>query len=227
FKDALLSKVGVVKVWWDESKIKHPRETLKGLSVVQVQELMNDPAVEILGQRTDPASDLMAFPDGLEYTLTVRRQETRGRVCIETVPPEEFLISRRSRNTWTAPYTAHRSRKTSSDLIAMGFDEEEVRKLPTADHAETEEREDNRFEDEDSAPRQGAALDPMMREVWLLEEYIRTDYDGDGYAELRKVFRVGTKILENVEVDCDPWATLCPYPFPHKFYGQGDADKVM
>src|SRR5690606_13383175 len=54
FKDALLSKVGVVKVWWDESKIKHPRETLKGLSVVQVQELMNDPAVEILGQRTDP-----------------------------------------------------------------------------------------------------------------------------------------------------------------------------
>lgn len=227
FKDALLSKVGVVKVWWDESEKKAPEETLTGLSVMQVQDLMNDDAVEIVGQNMTPTEFLEGFPDGLVYDLTIRRTKKTGKVCIEGVPPEEFLISRRAKTTDAAAYTAHRTRKTISDLIAMGFDRKTVMDLPIAAESHISDREDDRFEKEDPSGRVETTIDPMMREVWLLEEYVRTDYDDDGYAELRQVFRVDTKILEHAEVDCNPWAGLCPYPFPHKFYGQGDAEKVM
>src|SRR5690606_34632282 len=114
-----------------------------------------------------------------------------------------------------------------SELIAMGSARKTVMDLPTGGEAEIEEREDNRFEDEHDLDRDGINTDPLMREVWLLEEYVRTDYDGDDSAELRKVQRVGSTILYNGAVECDPWAAVCPYPFPHKFYGQSDADKVV
>lgn len=224
FKDALISKVGVVKVWWDEDKTVHPAETLTGLSVLAVAEMLNDPAIEILEQEMEPTEDLMSYPDGIIYTLKIKRTETKGRVRIATVPPEEFLISKRARCADSAPYTAHRVKKTISDLISMGFDEKVVKNLPTSDRPLTEDREDVRYNDEEE--REDVSIDPMMREVWLLEEYVRCDFNGDGFAELLQVFRVGNKILEHKEVDCTPWATVCPYPVPHKFYGQSDADKI-
>lgn len=227
FKDALLSKVGVVKVWWDESVVKHPKETQTGLSVVAVDNLLNDEDVTVIGKDTEETADVVAFPDGLIYTIEIQRKETKGRVCIETVPPEEFLISKRARSLSSAAYTAHRTKKTVSDLIAMGFDRKKVEGLAPAEHDVPEDRERERYKDEDGVGREGVSIDKMMREVWLLEEYVRTDFDGDGYAELVQVFRVNTTILEHKAVDCHPWATICPYPMPHKFYGQSDAEKVM
>jgi len=46
-KDALLSKVGIVKVWWDE-KEEEQRETYEGLTDEQFAMLAMDPSVEIV-----------------------------------------------------------------------------------------------------------------------------------------------------------------------------------
>jgi len=46
-KDALLSKVGIVKVWWEEEK-REQRETFYGLTDEQFMMIVANPAVEIV-----------------------------------------------------------------------------------------------------------------------------------------------------------------------------------
>ena len=65
------------------------------------------------------------------------------------------------------------------------------------------------------------------RRVWLLEEYARYDLNGDGIAELLKVHRVGTKILDVEEMDEHPGVVWTPFPMPGRIVGQSLADKVM
>ena len=54
--------------------------------------------------------------------------------------------------------------------------------------------------------------------------YLKTDYDGDGITELRKLCVVGDKVLENDEVDFIPFISLTPIKIPHKFFGLSIAD---
>jgi hypothetical protein len=76
-------------------------------------------------------------------------------------------------------------------------------------------------------PDETQTLDFSMQEVEVYECYIRTDFDDDGIAELRKVTYAGDQILDNEEVDHIPFASVCPIPMPHKFFGQSLADRAM
>jgi len=66
-----------------------------------------------------------------------------------------------------------------------------------------------------------------MDEIETFECYIRTDFDEDGIAELRRVFYAGNTILENEECDFIPFCSICPIPMPHKFFGHSLADRVV
>ena len=66
---------------------------------------------------------------------------------------------------------------------------------------------------------QNAAPEESMQEYWLYESFIRTDFDGDGIAELRKVCTVGSTILANDEIDNMPFISLTPIQISHKFFG--------
>lgn len=63
--------------------------------------------------------------------------------------------------------------------------------------------------------------------MWLLEEYARYDLNGDGVAELLKIHRVGSRILDVEEIDEQPGVVFCPFPMPGRIVGQSLADKVM
>ncbi len=76
-------------------------------------------------------------------------------------------------------------------------------------------------------PDETQTLDFTMQEVEVFECYIRTDFDGDGIAELRKVTYAGDQIIDNEEADHIPFASICPIPMPHKFFGQSLADRAM
>ena len=62
---------------------------------------------------------------------------------------------------------------------------------------------------------------------WLYESFLKTDFDGDGIAELRKVCTVGDKILQNDEIDKVPFVSITPVKIPHKFFGLSVADLIM
>lgn len=215
-KDGLLHKIGIVKCYWDDSE-KKSRETYEGL---------DEDSIVALAQE---AEIIEATPseDGT-LSVTVMRKQPRGRVVIENVPPEEFLLGPRTRILNDADYCAHKVRKTLSDLIAMGFDKDKVMGLSSHEDGDTyDTREEERYKDENYINKEEDSLDPMMREVWMLEEYIRVDYDGDGLTEYRKVSRVNRVIFENIEVDEHPFADFGPNRMPHKVIGKSEADATM
>lgn len=218
FKDALLTKLGVVKVWWEDT----PRES--------VAEVPAD-AMGLEQARKDENYLGEAEVEPGVYSVKMRQVEEDGRVRVENVPPEEFLISPYARSVDGATYVAHRpSNYTRSDLIEMGMDAEIVADLPAyASGANDDPRTQARYGDEDwSSSDRGESIADKSRDiVGVLDEYARVDFDGDGVAELRRIIRVNDIILFNEPVDEVPFATLCPVPMPHKVYGRSLADLAI
>jgi hypothetical protein len=154
-----------------------------------------------------------------------------GRVRVQPLPPDEFLIDRRAVSLDEAPFVAHRVKRTLSELVEMGFPKAKLANIEGDDAADYSLERLERFQDEDEMPwRNAGTLDPTMREMWITECYIRVDYDGDGIAELRKVTVAGegaAVVLENEEIDDHPFAALTPIPMPHKFHGMSIAEQTV
>jgi hypothetical protein len=236
FKDALLEKVGIVKAYWD-NRIDVVKETYQNLTDDELTMLLADGTREIIEQETivTPVMNIDGSPaiglDGMplvqaSHTVKVKKKNQVGRVAIQNIPPEEFLISKKATTIQDSPFVAHRRLMPRSDLVAMGFPEEVVRDLPAYDDLSFSPERVARYS-EGEQPSQDESLDPTMQDVEVYECYIRADRDGDGLAELLQVWYAGSEILEETETDYIPFHSLCPIPVPHKFYGLSLADKVM
>ncbi len=232
FKDALISKTGVIKHYWEE-KVDVKTETYTNLTELEYQSILANDELKVLEKteniQSEETTDEMGnvIPAVIFYDCLVQRKTKEGQVRIESVPPEEFLISRRAVDIETASFICHRVKKTVTDLILEGYDPKVVENLPTYTQSQAEFDEERlaRFSyDDDSVPPDEG--EGPSRQVWLDECYMRIDYDNDGIAELRKITKGGNYILDNIEIDMIPFSTICPLPIPHKFYGMSVADTV-
>jgi hypothetical protein len=219
-KDGLLQKNAFVKVYWEEYA-ESKKDRYENLSEMEFTQLVTDSSLEIVEWNVDQGEDGSPL-----YSLVVRSRKEKGKVCIESVPPEEMLIARGSRNDiQKANYVAQRMKKTLSDLKEMGYSTED---LPDFSEAELNQERITRFGFDEEIPYpHHESSDPSMREVWVTESYLRVDRDGDGIAELRKVTTCGTKLLDDEEVDRIPFVSGTPIPIPHKFFGMSEADLCM
>lgn len=218
-KDGLLQKIGIVKVFWDATprKVRKTFEDLTPEGLVGLR--MGLPEGARIIEHTEH--------DGL-HDITAMYEMPGGKVCIVNVPPEEFLIARRSRDVESSDYLAHRTRTTKSALIEAGYDPKIIEGLSFGSESQDlDERENNRFEDEDYSDKGDDSQDPSMRSVWQLGEEVLIDANGDGVAELRKIVRVGSTILENMEIEDGEFVDFCPVPMPHKAIGMSLADQTM
>lgn len=223
FKDALVRKTGIVKWWWDEStQVKQDKfsgldhESL-GMMMQELEGIDHD--LEIDG--VDHASQTVS--------VTVTRRKTSGRARIEAVPPEEFLIDRKAKSIAKASITCHRAIKTVSDLVAMGYDFDEVLEYAGSGG-------DTLDSNQEVMARNPQALyvgqsdndDPSMRPVEYFESQVLIDQDGDGIAELREICTIGAKhhILHNEIISERTFADFCPDPEPHTFFGLSITDVV-
>ena len=233
FKDALILKLGVVKFYWDE-RTNVDTEEYEGLNEQELTLLLADEEVEVTEQDERTVGEDLFLPDGtvvpapVLYDIKVKRTKTDGSVVIENVPPEEFLISNRAKSLDDAHFVAHRSEMSVSDLVAMGYDQDEVERYAGASDLETTEERTSRFEDLEATPSFDSA-DPSMRSVLVTECFIRSDYDGDGIAEFRRVLTIGDgcHILENEQCDHLPFAILSPILMPHRAVGRSVAELIM
>lgn len=239
FFDALLQKNGIVKAYW-EDKEEVTKEEYEGLTDDELALMLQDDEIEIVSQdvRVLPAVDptmaeTITMAGGVVPTFNlndvkIKKRKNSGKVVIENVPPEEFLISKKGvaiRGSRAAPFVAHRRQITRSDLIAMGFDKEQVNSLPSGDAlAYTPERV-VRFSPGEQ-PYDVQSEEMALQEVEVFECYILHDENGDGIAELRQVFYAGNEILSNEECDYIPFYSICPIPIPHKFFGNSLADRT-
>ena len=233
FKDALLQKTGVVKAYWDE-KIDVNKETYENLSDDDLMMLMQDEDLEVVAQETeeeinevtDPMTGQVFQNITREHKVKVKRTKKDGRVVVENVPPEEFLISKRARTIQDSPFVAHRRMMTRSELIAMGFKKDIVETLQSGDTLEFSPDRIARYS-RGEQPNSMGSQDQSMEVVEVYECYIKVDYNNDGIAELRRVVYASNEVLEDMECDYIPFHSLCPIPIPHKFYGQSLADRAL
>ena len=242
FKDALMQKNGIVKAYW-EDKEDLTKERYFDLSDDELAMLMSDETMEIVEQDTtefpifdpmgQPVVDPMGMPVmGSTHNVVVQKRKKSGKVTIENVPPEEFLISKKARTIADSPFVAHRQMLTRSDLIAMGFNKKQVESLQMDDAlAYTPERVARYSAGEQ--PYQVQTDDPSMQEIEVFECYVKTDMNGKGVATLTQVFYASNEILQDEkgkemieEVDYVPFHSICPIPIPHKFFGNSLADRT-
>lgn len=235
FKDALIRKNGFGKIWWDETEKVETYE-IEGIDENGYMVLMSDPDVELQEVEVEYMEQEMATPEGIvtmvqmpTYSAKVVRRTKEGRLNVAALPPEEFLIDRRAKSLNDFSFIGHRRYMTVSELVAMGYEQEEVETLGYETQDDFEGNQEA-FDRNPQASILGAGrTDVASRKVLYIEGYLYIDVDGDGIAELRKVCVGGTafKLLHQEAVDDHPFFDFCPDPEPHTFFGMSIADVVM
>ena len=232
FKDALKSKIGIFK-WYTETKTDVREESYSGLDQAQINVLQQDGSLSSLTvvQTGEGDPDPMTGMPSPIFDVQIRRQIENKRQVVECVPPEEFIIARNARDLDHADYVGHRSLKTLSELVEMGYDRDEIEENGNSSSS---------FEINTEAQTRNPALrnflggtgdnpDPAMKRFEYTESYIRIDKDGDGVAELRRVCTIGEAayVLHDEVVDEVKFAVICPDPEPHMVIGSSIADQVV
>jgi len=176
------------------------------------------------GQQVDP-SQIPQMPAELPqlYDVRVIRRNPAGKLCIDTIPPEDFFVDRNARGDDDFYIIGHRTEMRAADVIAMGIDEDKVIDLDngsTVDMRDQEEEERRRYpiqRDEDEN-----AEDPSMKKVMVTEAYMRVDVDGTGMPVLHKFLMGGTanRLLSYEPVDDHPFAGWHVDPEPHTYFGR-------
>ena len=233
FTDALLSKNGIVKVWWDETE-EETREEYHGLTEPELTHLLTSSEVEVIAhteieeERRDNDDNIL--PVTL-HDVVIKRRKKDGKIRVENVPPSEFLISRDSKTIPEARFVCHRSQKTLSDLRQMypeqSLGPEELGSGEDSDIFSGERESRFEFDDSSNFNLGTSETEDALRTYWVHETFVKTDFDGDGIAELRRVCIVGDYVLENELVDTAPFVSITPIKIPHKFFGLSVADLVM
>jgi len=237
--DALLEKVGVIKVFYDETEKKN-REEYHDLTDIELENLIAPDTVEVL-EHSEKIEKFEEDDDSIENALeqelfnprlhdvVISRQVQKGSVKIVNIAPEEFLISRDATTVDNARFVSHRTRMTIAELREMGYEVDEE-KLGNTDFAhynmESESDARHQFDRSQGWPYMSEDTYGALKEVWVFESYLQCETTG-GLSELRRVMMVGNQILADDPVDRVPFCTICPIPIPHKFFGMSVADQVL
>ena len=230
FKDSLVRKCGIAKYWWEDvEEVKI--EEYSGLDDQTVQILMQEDAevkivvsypdssipMDAMYQQVDPSTGLpMQMQQPMLHDVQIKRNTKDGRIRIMAVPPEELLLDRRARSFDDAGIIAHRQMATVSDLIGMGYDQEEIEENISSTDLDSN---DEYLARQPLSTTFGAAdsMNPMQRRVLYIEAYMRVDFDGDGIPELRKICCMGSgyTMVRNLPASYIPFVDFPCDPEPH------------
>jgi hypothetical protein len=230
--DALVKKVGLAKVWWEDKTISESY-SYDNLNDEELQVLISDDEVEVVEHAQEVVMEMDEM--GMEVTRNVHsivlsHKREEGEMMVENIPPEEFFIDGAAKTIDDAYIVCHRTEKRAGDLIAMGYDADVVENLGGLDDdtLSGEEEKVLRF-GESIDTNEGLSNDPSMRVVIVTEAYMRIDAEGDGIPTLHKFVCGGTnyEVLEMEPWDKVPFADFHVDPEPHAFYGRSLAELVM
>jgi hypothetical protein len=234
--DSLLLGNGVVKHWWDDKEECEYTEH-SGLTEEQIAILQSDEEIEIAAQKQgEPQVVLMPGPAGMmevplpTYDVKIKRVERSGRLKVECIEPEDFLLDREATCIEHARFCAHRQDVTRSDLIEMGFDRELVENLPVDRFSNLQQEKVSR--DEASSLFFNNVGDESMLMVELFECYVKADVDGDGIAETVRAYYAGAGATGEL-LDWEVWDDDLPFsdipcePVPHRWDARSVADDTQ
>jgi hypothetical protein len=216
--DGLLQRQGVIKRWWSmEDEITN--HSFDDISEQAFMLLSADPEVEI--------TEFEELQDDVSLEIVFRgkliRTVSKGSTRIEVIPSEEFAINETATSIEDARYVRHRSLKSKTELLDMGFDEAKIDKASTSSgYSEYDSPE--RLAREFDTDNYGEEEDNIIALYDLHEVYMRCDRNEDGHAELVKVCRVGNTVFMVEETDEIPFNIWTPIRIPHRLTGLCPAD---
>jgi hypothetical protein len=165
------------------------------------------------------------------HSVKIRRKVSQGRLRVEALPPENFLIERNAKMLdENVRFAAHAYQATRSDLIEMGFDFTRVDELAGSAYDIDQQ---GTMDSRGDTTQLGSPLsrDRSTEIVDVFECYCLADYDGDGVAERYKVI-MGGGIGERQMLHAEPWpdelpfSDLVPDPVPHRWRGHSLFDEL-
>lgn len=227
FKDALLSKNGYVKVWYEKYEDVE-EEFYQGLTDAQVNMLVQD-GVEVLQHSAYPDPSFpaelaqqaqMMIQAGMDapqipqlHDVKIRKTEPKGCVKICNVAPEAMMVSTETPglDLNEARFVQHRELMSLDQAKAMGFDVSEDTWSDVEDFYQEADARD--LYGEDSANLE--TTDVLVKDTY---------YKIDG-KRMRYVV-IGNTIVHEEEVDIVPFACLSPIVMPHRHIGRSYADLV-
>jgi len=177
---------------------------------------------------------LVAQPVPTTHDVTIVTTKKLSQAKVMGVPPEEFGIERGARDIRTCNYCFHEVvTKTEGQLIAEGFDEDQVKAL--SDYRGNSEIETTARDSVWESSGTGSGVNTASRLVKITEHYVRMDYEGNGRPCLYQVITGGDQgeLLKKDGKDCVtpfdaiPFAATTPVPITHRFFGRSIADLVM
>ena len=229
--DALVKKTGILKIWWQDNT-EAVIHSYSNVTDEELSAIVNDDDVTVLELTTE--MDMGLDETGMEverpmHNLKVSHEKTTGELKIEGVPPEEFLVDRNAKSVSDAYIVAHKTEMRVSDLVAMGYDFEQVSELSglssDSTYTDTEQFERMGYEQEDEEN----ISDVSMKQVQVTEAYMKMDKEGTGVAIMYRILMAGG---ENEVLECEPYGEV-PFavfevdPEPHTFFGRSVADLIM
>ncbi len=244
-KDGFLSKIGIVRSWWDATS-KTKKASYTGLTEQQLVKFVNDPRVTIVSHDAVPDPDdeakraqaqeqmaslppeqqqqvaaMLAQPPQMLHDIDVVIDSGPRGVRIENIEPSSFILSRHARKMEDVTAIGELRTYTRSDLVGMGFSRARVEQLSDYQAAHDDFATDpDRMMQADHG--EGANL-----QLTLFFGFVKVDFDGDGIAEWRRVFMAGNDILENEEVEDHEYSIWSPILLPHRIIGMALADPVI
>jgi hypothetical protein len=238
FKDALIHKSGFVKAYYDDS-ITATTHEFSDLSPEAYTALVLDENIEVVeesitmqsfSERDEMTGETITSETPASYDLKIRRVKAKNEVVIESIPPEEVLISRNARDLETSNYVAHRMIKTVSDLVAMGYEQSEIEEFAGSGASLDAES----YEEEEARSPLDSSMYPDAdnshnKSVLYIEHYIFYDLDDDGIAERIRVCTCGNglNVVNYSAWDDLPIVMFQMDPEPHTSIGSCVADYLI
>ena len=220
-KDGLVRRYAVA-TWRHEDEDCSYEKEYPGLADVAYTTLVNEPGVQVLEVET--SGEELGAP---VYEVKVLHERKKHRYCVELVPPEELIVSRKARTSRGDRFIGRRRNLSVDELVDMGYDRDEVMQFAGSGGdnllATNELAYERNPEGQNFGPNRG---DDGAKEVLYVEGYM--PWSVDGKMRLVKVCALGSAhtVKKWEQVDCIPMAMWTPDPEPHTPIGESYAEKV-
>lgn len=236
FKDALLSKNGYVKAYWEERE-EVEKEFYSGLTDEEFAMLVDDDEVEVvehtaypdeidakqreqaIQQQPQMAKQINSMPPKMLHDVRVQTKQKYGCVEFKNVPPESIKVSE---DTFTVSvqnsrFVQHSEYVSIDELREQGFD------VP----------DDVGYDDNELMQQESLSRDIYNERMNRLESsgaermvtardtYIRIN------GELKRYVVVGRTIIHQEDAEIIPFAVVTPIIMPHRHIGRSMVDMTI
>lgn len=230
FRDALVAKAGILKVWWSDAK-KIAEQKYVGLDQEELDDLMADDEVEILEIEERVEEETLEIGETVElpmFDLKIRRLKVKGMCKVGAIPPDEFIWNKTAKCLEEAILQGQDRIMYAQDAVNEGFcDWDDVSRAGAhGQSGDYTKEQSSRAGVMIGGTYESEEIDIASKRIRVSELYVRLDKDGDGIPELRRVIMIGdVGLLTFEEVwDDTPYSMGSPFPTPHFPLGVGIGD---